>query len=230
VTCAQPYNGAMLAAPQNIVTQAGRVITVPVWMPSVPAEFRTMQRLFRFTVRCNASALLPEPPLERGTIIGGERRFSVRGRGFFRGDTLALLRFSTYWGDAPFVQIHVEDFEWLDDCPLGLAPTSAPVVFTDYCTAGGTTRLFLAGSAARIERIDPQPSDGTFHIVLTADSATTVELRCLDLVGMVRWQSELGSIEGRREVTLRLDLTPGHYVLQARSPAGVSSTLVLVAR
>lgn len=85
VVCAQPYSGSVLAAPQSISTQAGRVITVPIWMPSVPAEFRTMQRPFRFTVRCNASALLPEPPLERGTVVGGERRFSVTGRGFMRG-------------------------------------------------------------------------------------------------------------------------------------------------
>lgn len=230
VVCAQPYSGSVLAAPQSISTQAGRVITVPIWMPSVPAEFRTMQRPFRFTVRCNASALLPEPPLERGTVVGGERRFSVTGRGFIRGDTLALLRFSTYWGDAPIVQIRIEDFAWLDDCPVGPAPTTTPVVFTDYCTAGGTTRLFLAGSAARIERVDPQPSDGTIRLVLAAEHPTWVELRCLDLVGMVRWRTELGKFEGRGEFRFQLDLPAGQYLLQARSPLGVSSTVVLIAR
>ncbi|MCL6566879.1 MAG: ATP phosphoribosyltransferase regulatory subunit [Acidobacteriia bacterium] len=230
VVCAQPYRGAALSMPRSIVTQAGRVITVPVWMPSVPREFRSMQRPYRFTVRCNASTLLPLPPLERGTVADGERRITVTGRGFLVGDTLALLRFSTFWGDEPVVQIAVEDFAWLDDCSSELAPASVTVFFNDYCTAGGTTRLFIAGRAPRIERIEPQPSSGTFHLRVTVDRESPVELACYDLVGVERWSVPLGTVRDAIEQTVSLPLPAGHYVLQARSPFGVSCTLIVIAR
>lgn len=227
VVCAEPYSGAMLSAPPTLVTQAGHVITVPVWMPSVPRQFRTMQRPYRFTVRCNASALLPEPPLGRGTIADGERIVTVTGRGFLRDDTLALLRFGTYWGTSPIVQLRIEDFQWLDDCSLALAPTSVAIVFTDYCTAGGTTRLFVDGSPPIIEQVAPQPSEGTVHLRLRVEQQMPVELRCLDVLGIERWHTELGSVVGTVEGTFVLDLPPGQYILQARSPFGTSSTIVI---
>ncbi|MDW8272135.1 MAG: hypothetical protein RML15_06970 [Bacteroidota bacterium] len=230
VICAPPYSGAVLAAPQSIVTQAGRVITIPVWMPSVPPGFRSMQRPYRFTVRCNASTLLPEPPLERGTIINGERIIPVTGRGFLQGDTLAVLRFGTYWGDAPIVPVRIENFQWLDDCALDLVPVSVTVMFTDYCTAGGTTRLFLSGAAPLIERIEPQPSDGTLQVTLSADSRMPVHLRCLDMLGTERWHTNLGMVEGSSTHSLQLELPSGTYVLQACSPGGISSTLLVITR
>jgi hypothetical protein len=230
VVCAQPYRGAALSMPRSIVTQAGRVITVPVWMPSVPREFRSMQRPWRLTIRCNASTLLPLPPLERGTISDGERRITVTGRGFLIGDTLALLRFSTFWGDEPVVQIAVEDFAWLDDCSSELAPTSVTVFFNDYCTAGGTTRLFVAGGAPRIERIEPQPSSGMVQVRVTVDRESSVQLACYDLMGIERWSSPLGTVRDAIEETVSLPLPAGHYVLQARSPYGVSCTLIVITR
>jgi hypothetical protein len=230
VICAQPYSGAALSVPRSIVTQAGEVIALPVWMPSVPRSYRTMQRPFRFTVRCNASTLLPEPPLERGTIADGERQFTVSGRGFLIGDTLALLRFRTFWGDAPVVQLRIEDFHWLDDCSIGLDPVAATVFFTDYCTAGGTTRLFVAGQPPRIDRIEPQPSDGIMHVRIAVDREMPVQLQCYDLLGIERWRADLGTVRGWVEHMLALALPPGQYILQANSPFGVSRTLILLAR
>lgn len=230
VVCAQPYSGAALSVPRSIVTQAGQVISVPVWMPSVPRSYRAMQRPFRFTVRCNASTLLPEPPLERGTIADGERRFTVSGRGFLVGDTLALVRFRTFWGDAPVVQIHIEDFQWLDDCSNGLEPVAATVFFDDYCTAGGTTRLFIAGQPPRIERIEPQPSDGILRVRIAVDREMPVQLQCYDLLGVEHWSADLGTVRDSVEHMLALALPPGQYVLQASSPYGISRTLVLLTR
>ncbi len=230
VVCRLPYDGAVLSVPQGIVTQAGRVITVPVWLPSVPQTFRSMQRPFRFTVRCNASTLLPEPPLERGIISDGERRFVVSGRGFLRGDTLALLRFGTYWGDAPVVQIAIEDFQWLDQCPVGFPPVTLPVLFTDYCTAGGTTRLFLNNAPATIERVEPQPSTGRLRVSIRTEHVAPVELLCYDMLGELRWSAQLGTITGTVDYELDLPLPTGQYLLHARSPAGLSSTVILLAR
>jgi hypothetical protein len=230
VVCRMPYDGAVLSVPQGIVTQAGRVISVPVWLPSVPSLFRSMQRPYRFTVRCNASLLLPEPPLDRGTVQGGERRIVVQGRGFLRGDTLALLRFSTYWGDSPTTEVTVEDFQWLDDCSLGFPAVSVPVIFSDYCTAGGTTRLFLNTAPAVIVQVEPQPSDGMLQVVLYAEQLQSVELVCFDMTGQRRWSQQLGTTQGTRRFGIALPLPAGQYLLQARSPAGVSSTPILLAR
>lgn len=230
VVCAQPYSGAALSVPRTIVTQAGQVIAVPVWMPSVPRPFRTMQRSFRFTVRCNASTLLPESPLKRGTIADGERRLTVSGRGFLVGDTLALLRFRTFWGDAPVVEIRIEDFQWLDDCSIGLEPVATTVFFNDYCTAGGTTRLFVAGTPPRFERIEPQPSTGTLRVRIAVDREMPVELACYDLLGTERWRADLGTVRDTVEQMLELALPPGQYILHATSPFGVSRMLVLLAR
>lgn len=230
VVCRLPYDGAVLSVPQGIVTQAGRVITVPVWLPSVPQPYRTMQRPYRFTVRCNASTLLPEPPLDRGTISNGERRFVVSGQGFLHGDTLALLRFGTYWGDAPVVQVHIEDFQWLDQCPLGFPPVAVPILFTDYCTAGGTTRLFLNGTPPRIERIEPQPSDGHVRLAIHTEHAMPVELLCFDVLGQLRWTLHLGTIDGTSDHAIDIPLPTGQYLLLARSPGGSSSTVLSVTR
>ncbi|MCX7930905.1 MAG: hypothetical protein N2663_09345 [Chlorobi bacterium] len=230
VVCRLPYDGATLAVPYGVATQSGRVVAVPVWLPRVPQTFRMMQRPYRFTVRCNASVLLPEPPLDRGSITEGERRFVVTGRGFLRGDTLALLRFSTYWGDAPITHVTIEDFQWLDQCPDGFSPVTVPVLFTDYCTAGGTTRLFIAGSVPIIERVEPQPSDGTMRVVLTTEHAAPVELACYDVLGQCRWRTSLSTVKGTIECEIHLDVPSGPYVLVASSPDGVSRTPILMSR
>ncbi|MBK7936577.1 MAG: T9SS type A sorting domain-containing protein [Lewinellaceae bacterium] len=82
-----------------------------------------------------------------------------------------------------------------------------------------TASTMIPQQLSRIIKIQPNPTTGSFHLLLPDEMDTDVELRLFDVAGRLRWQQSPKALSDLYQ--LPADITPGCYLLEVRSPQGV---------
>jgi hypothetical protein len=225
-TCSKQTALQGVALPNTLVAGTNEIVTIPVRLPSSNSLFAEMRRPYSMTVSANNRLLFPAGSMPIGDNIADQRIITLTGRGFIAGDTLALLQFTTLWGDTTIARVSVMEFKWQDECQDTLRTSSTQIRITDYCNTTGAVRLFKNSQPLSITSIAPNPAttQATLRYSLRETGSTTLYIT--DVLGRVvqtlfSTEVEQGSYEQSVEFD---DLPNGSYTITLITPTGTVSS------
>lgn len=227
-TCSRLTPQQGVAMPSTLVAGTNELITIPVRLPNSNSLFSEMRRPYSMTVSANNRLLFPVGSTPIGDNVADERIITISGKGFIQGDTLALLQFTTLWGDTTVAQVSVLEFKWEDECQETLRTSSSLIRLTDYCNATGAVRLFKNSQPLSITSIAPNPATTQTTLRYSLRETGNTTLYVTDVLGRVVQTVFSTEVEhGIYEQSVQFsDLPNGSYTLTLVTPTGsVSSPL-----
>lgn len=225
-TMQTPQQGVVL--PSTLVAGTNELITIPVRLPNSSSLFSEMRRPYSMIVSANNRLLFPTGSTPLGDNVADERIITLSGKGFISGDTLALLQFTTLWGDTTIAQVSILEFKWEDECQETLRTSSSLIRITDYCNATGAVRLFKNSQPLSITSIAPNPATAQVTLRYSLRETGSTTLHITDVLGKVVQTIFSTDVEqGAYEQSIQFnDLPNGSYMITLITPTGsVSSPL-----
>jgi hypothetical protein len=143
---------------------------------------------------------------------------------------LVELRGLVMLGNTDSTPLMLTNFDWLEGNTQTVRVNGSLLV-TGICEEGGK-RLIAAPSLAKITAVSPNPFNGRTDIVVDIAEETAVELRVYSLIGMEVAAPFTGVLAaGTHRLPFDAGSLPsGNYLVQLRSPEGVSTMRVVLSR
>lgn len=229
VVCTMAGTDRSVQIPSILSQKAGEEVVMPVRLNQAPASLQGSKRTYTFTLQFNATMLIPNFPVVADTIIGNLRTVQVRNAGFFRSDTLMLLRFTAALGDTDQTPLVLSNFAWDDECSE-YTPTN-PSVFQmqGVCRANGS-RYFINSDSLAIAAIFPNPASNTITAMFSLREAGTTSLQLVSTMGALVQELHSGNLDyGAYKISSDISAIPsGVYMLVLQTPTKTISQRVVI--
>lgn len=229
--CSEPLPETRITLPDTVIAFFGKTASIPVRFTPLPARYTAVVRPWTLSLRVPGSILFPAGSTPLGTVNGADRRITLTGSGFQRGDTLVTLDFTVALGITDQAPVLVESFRWNDDCSGVEGPIYGYVNVRNACTAGGL-RKYLSGDSLFVVSVVPNPaeSEAEVRVMLRETGPTSVEL--VDTFGRTLYRLPEVLLErGEHNIRIPVDsLNVGEYYVRILTPTAATTGIVKVVR
>jgi len=179
--CAETVE-TIVSAPGLVEAGAGEIVSVPIVLAPIGSPVSPSGE-FTIVVSFDKTLLYPIDTAITITETDDTRTLALRAPRSASGDTICTLKFFTGFGDAESTPLHIETFEWYEECPVRTTTVDGLFRLQGICNDGRTTRLFRADGSIALKPAGPNPVGDHATIGYSLAESGHTRLYIVDLRG-----------------------------------------------